>query len=373
MKQFKFSTEIDFIGVPIKLTYEATERSKADKKWLRGKMSDDQQITLPRLISRILAAFGLNGIDFGFDGLGVRNIEINFDLDNELVDFKSKMDANELWLKFSFNFREIKVGNKKGFVFEFIPDDSKSNGDQNNRLAFPGGLPLIKDELKNNLYIEFSKVVVATISDPANKEIKEGLQILGKYKIFGSEQDIDIYLFGPDPSAPTARSLSMQSRSANGVMANKLTKWFDVDKSLGPFTLRKIGFQYDELVWAMVSSDFKMGPLIFSMEGLKVGFPLKAPPPIDQIEFGLNGIGVSVADGPIQITGSFLKSSDPKFENYYSGMALISLSEFTVEAFGGYGELPNKDKAFFIFTSVNAPHWRTAFFLCKGIFFGFWL
>lgn len=118
-----------------------------------------------------------------------------------------------------------------------------------------------------------------------------------------------------------------------------------------------------------MSADLKIGPLTFSMEGLKIGSPIKFPPAASDIEFGINGVGISMDNGSIQLSGAFMKA--PDIENYYSGMAIISMSELTIDAFGGFGELPDKSKAVFVFASVNIPIGGPPFFFVKGFSLGF--
>lgn len=244
---YEFSTDIDFIDIPITLSYKGGHKDEQGniEKILRGN-TGEEEITFIKMLNKLLAVFGATELDLGFEGLGFKNIEVAFDLAAHTVAFKSTVGLKELeWLRFNFNFREIKTPENKGFIFEFIPDATADN----NKLSFPGGLPVIKDELKENLYIVFEKVIIATTSDPENKDIKEGFYFKGKSKIFGSEEPIDLYLFEPSRNAQ-ARHITSRNTSAPEAkaIANDSTKWFDINKSLGPFTLRKIGFQYDDLV-----------------------------------------------------------------------------------------------------------------------------
>ena len=356
MNYYEFSTDIEFLDIPVRLSYTSENQEAGKDEVLKGEMTKDE-ITFLDIINKVLALFGGSGFgqDLDFQGLGVSQVFINFNLNKKTVNFNSTVKAEVLNFDFKFNFWEIEEN--EGFVFELVFDE---------KLKLPGGLPVIRDELKNNVYIHFDKILIATKEDKKN-DIKEGFQFLGKRKIFGSEEEIDLYLFGPNPNTPQ----SYDTERSTAALANKNTKWYDIDKSLGPFTLRKIGFQYDELAWALVNADLKLGPLTFSVEGLKIGSPIKFPPKANDIEFGVNGIGLSMDNGPIRLTGSFLKASDIDKENYYSGLAILSLSEFTIDAFGGYGKLPNGSKSVFVFASVNFPIGGPPFFFVTGFSLGF--
>lgn len=361
--KYEFRSDITFLNIPLTIIYKSEEDSEKEDRILTFDMTGEK-LTFPALIEKVLNLFGGAGFEknFAFEGLSIKDVEVIFNLSKKTVAFRSLVECKELKLDFNFNFWEIIAENgEEGFVFEFVLDE---------KLSLPGNLPVIKDELKNNVKVVFDKIVVATHEDK-KKGIKQGFQFLGKAKVFKAEQPIDIYLFSP---AKNQNLQSAYARSANApkgdAPANNSTKWFNIDKSLGPLGLRKIGFQFEDgMLWALVSVDFLMGPLTFSLEGLKIGSPLKLPPAAEDIEFGLNGVGLSMSEGPIQITGSFLKSAS--IPDYYSGMAIIQLSEIAIDAFGGYGELANGEKAVFVFVSLDAPLGGPPFFFVKGFSLGF--
>lgn len=361
--KYEFRTDIRVLDIPIRLIFKSDDTNPSKEiKYLEGKSKEE--ISFLKIVDRILKLFGGDGFEqqLQFKGFTFREIEVKFDLKEKKISFSCdgalKYEPINLDLDFTFKFEELKTPqNEEAFLFEFILDEP---------ISPPGNLPIVKNELKDNLQFVFGKFVIAT-DDIPERNISKGLRFVGKTKLFGSEQPIDLYLFGPARNNQTQRT-----RGAGGSEAtpNKLTKWIEINKNLGPLTLQKIGFQFDDgMLWAMINTDLKMGPLNLSIEGLKVGSPIKFPPEAEDIKFGVNGVGLSMNTGPISITGAFLK--DPNRENYYSGIALIQLSEFSIDAIGGYGELPNGDKAVFVFVSVDIPLGGPPFFFVKGFSLGF--
>lgn len=360
--QHEFQTEVEFLNIPMTIVYEIEQETPAGEKILQWNIED--KITFPQIIDKVLKLFGGNGFkeNFEFEGLSFSKTKLTFNLSKKTMAFESLVELKEVKLDFQFNFWELKSPNgEKDFVFEFILKEE---------LRLPGGLPVIKDELKNNVVLEFDKILVATRA-VEEKGIKQGFQFLGKAKVFSYEQDIDLYLFGPSAENNDLERFSRSPESSEGTApANNSTKWIDINKTLGPLGLRKIGFQFDGgKIWALMSVDFLMGPMTFSLEGLKVGTKLALPPKAEDIEFGINGVGLSMKNDPIQITGAFLKS--PTIPNYYSGLAIIQFTELTIDAFGGYGELEDGSKAVFVFASVNIPMGGPPFFFVKGFSLGF--
>ena len=154
--------------------------------------------------------------------------------------------------------------------------------------------------------------------------------------------------------------------------ANDKTKWIDIDKTFGPIALHKIGFKYEDgAVWALINVDFLLGPLVFSLQGLKVGCQLKFPPKGEDFSVGIDGLGLRMDAGPVSLTGAFMKTPTAATEEYYQGLAILTFMELTIEAFGGYGAMPNGDKAVFVFASVNYPFGGPPFFFIKGFSLGF--
>ncbi|MEM9920885.1 MAG: DUF6603 domain-containing protein [Bacteroidota bacterium] len=320
---------------------------------------------------------------FGFED-GKSPIELNKFAIDELT---AKARKN----KFSFSvndrifFQTFKQDDPSGPTPLVFAVDFGAQG----RLTIPDSIPVIKDALSDpdKFLVELSRIVVAT-ADVANEEepeksIKKGLQILGKIKFFSFEQDINLYLFRPGKqSAPKTQLLRTSSQSGghrsdrvgaatvqSAPKSAGLTKWIDVQKTLGPITIQKIGFQYkDGKIWFMINLDFKLGGFDLSLQGFRLGLPPKFPPP--KPSFAVDGVGLSFQKGAVQIAGAFLKA--PDIPNYYSGFALIKTAKLTVTAFGGYGELPdNQGRSIFIFASLDMPLGGPPFFFVTGLSLGF--
>lgn len=255
-------------------------------------------------------------------------------------------------------------------------------------LTFPKNIPVIQDSLSDpeTFMIQLSRIVIATADIPnesePDKSIRKGMQILGKVRFFSFEQDINLYLFQPakDPKTGLVHSQSNETghRSDSGWQvpkttlppaSNDSTKWINIDKTLGPLSLRKIGFQFkDGKIWFLINLDFKLGGFDLSLQGFRLGFPPQLPPPVPN--FGLDGIGLSFQKGSVTVAGAFLKA--PNIPNYYSGFALVKTAKLSINAFGGYGELPDgKGRSIFIFASLNMPLGGPPVFFVTGLSLGF--
>jgi len=137
--------------------------------------------------------------------------------------------------------------------------------------------------------------------------------------------------------------------------------WFNVNKSIGPATLDRIGMRYEGgRVWLLVDADFTLSGLSLGLQGLALGTKLDDPA---AISVNLDGLSVDFSSGPLTIAGGFLHLGDD-----YLGEAQVKAATFGLTAIGGYAP---DDKSFFIFVRLNAPLGGPPFFFVTGIAGGF--
>ncbi|HWF78637.1 MAG TPA: DUF6603 domain-containing protein [Caulobacteraceae bacterium] len=137
--------------------------------------------------------------------------------------------------------------------------------------------------------------------------------------------------------------------------------WFNVNKSIGPATLDRIGVRYESgRVWLLVDADFTLSGLALGLQGLALGTKLEDP---KAISVNLDGMSVDFSSGPLSIAGGFLHLGDD-----YLGEARVKAATFGLTAIGGYAP---DDKSFFIFVRLNAPLGGPPFFFVTGVAGGF--
>jgi len=162
--------------------------------------------------------------------------------------------------------------------------------------------------------------------------------------------------------------------------AEAATKWFEVDKSLGPVTVRRVGLAYDKgRVGIKFDASLQLNVLTFSIDGLGMTYPLdKFTEPsqfLKHVEFTLDGMGLALGNGPIEIGGSLLRVP-PQLERVLEleGTLLVRAASFSFSAFGSYIELKDKTTslmAFGVLLAELGDPTGTGAFLITGLAFGF--
>jgi hypothetical protein len=162
-----------------------------------------------------------------------------------------------------------------------------------------------------------------------------------------------------------------------GEAASK-AKWTKVDKKIGPVTLQRLGFMYNEgRVVLLLDASMLMGGMGMQLISLGLGFKLEWKFPPSLPEFYIDGIGLSYTKDPIRISGMFLRATPIKDVEQYSyyGSAQLSLAQFSVSGIGAYSKLiePKPDGAisFFIYAMYAGAIGGPAFFFVTGIAAGF--
>lgn len=156
-----------------------------------------------------------------------------------------------------------------------------------------------------------------------------------------------------------------------GAISSK-AKWKKIDKRIGPVSLQRIGFAYDDgKVILLLDASMTMIGLGVQLMGFGLGFRLKWPP--ETPDFYLDGLGLSYSRPPIEISGAFLHSTrmyEGEEIDEYSGGAIIKISKFSIAAIGAYAKV--KDEAsLFIYGVFDGPIGGPAFFFVTGIAAGF--
>ena len=142
-------------------------------------------------------------------------------------------------------------------------------------------------------------------------------------------------------------------------------KWFDVNKTIGPGQLKRLGLQYfDDELHFLVDMQMSLGPLIIGLDGLSLGSPLDRLDP----KFSLSGLSLSYVKGPTQVTGALLYN---ELDDSYQGLAVIKAGSLNIAALGGYKEHNGQPSLFIYGVSHFAVGVGPAFMQVTGLSAGF--
>jgi hypothetical protein len=169
----------------------------------------------------------------------------------------------------------------------------------------------------------------------------------------------------PPPATPT------QAQTDDKVL------WYKIQRNFGPLHFERVGFQYQsapgqkaELLF-LLDAALSAAGLTLALEGLSVGLSLADLAAIPS--FSLRGLGIDYKGGPVEIGGSFLKSSityNNKSYTAYSGRALLKAETLTIGAIGSYIQL-DEGPSLFVYAFLDYPIGGPAFFFVRGLAAGF--
>ena len=179
----------------------------------------------------------------------------------------------------------------------------------------------------------------------------------------------------PPLMLPASRAGEKSELTKETPAESSTAKWIDIKKSLGPLYFGRVGFQYqDQKIGLLLDAAVDLAGLRVGLMGFRVAFPLQAltgnEPPSP--EFGLDGLELAYATGPVQITGSFLKVPDKKPDqpDQYDGMALIKAADFMIAGLGSYTTVAGAP-SMFIYAVLHAELGGPPFFRVQGLAAGF--
>lgn len=150
--------------------------------------------------------------------------------------------------------------------------------------------------------------------------------------------------------------------------------WLDVNKTLGPVSLRQVGLNYSSGEASIgFSAGLSMGGFSLDVQGLAITFPLPLPsmPAGHTVGFDIQGLSIDFQKGGLTIGGAFLKVVDQGVTNYF-GEVVVQVGSFGFNAIGGYAPAHDgTDAAFFIYARLEIPLGGPPFLFVTGLAFGF--
>jgi hypothetical protein len=153
------------------------------------------------------------------------------------------------------------------------------------------------------------------------------------------------------------------------------TTWIELNKALGPLSVRRIGLSYEApRVGVKFDATLQLSVLTLTLDGLGVSYPindfsdLSVSKILKNLDFTLDGMGLALAAGPIEIGGSLLVVKRSPLE--IEGTLLIRTAGFSLSAFGSYADLngtPSVMAYAVLLKALGGP----SFFFVTGLAFGF--
>lgn len=147
--------------------------------------------------------------------------------------------------------------------------------------------------------------------------------------------------------------------------------WINVNKQFGVFQFDRVGVEYSDNVLSFaLDAGIAMGPVIFTVVGLKVGSKLSQFAPV----FDLSGLALALTLPSLTIAGAFLR-----YQQEYYGQAMVQAPAFGFKVLGGWSPSYVDDKkkdhpsSFFLYASIRIPLGGPPFFFVTGLAGGFGL
>lgn len=222
------------------------------------------------------------------------------------------------------------------------------------------GLPVVGNlDVMDKIHIKDMRALILTSDyenltihemDITNLSLDKGLYLLSDLVLIDKKIPINI----PITSQKEASDNSASEKS------KELT--VDINKNLGPFSLKKIGASYsDKTAYFLMYASFNENTLSFALDNLGIGYNIAEKKP----DFMLKGLSVDVKTSALTIGGGFIKSN----EHTYKGSLLIGLSSLNVTAVGAYTS--GETDSVFAFALLRADIGGPPCFFITGLAMGF--
>lgn len=174
-------------------------------------------------------------------------------------------------------------------------------------------------------------------------------------------------------TAPDEAAKAIQTASANNDKGTSLAdsaanepeiSWIKVNKTLGPFTLARIGGSFaNQKFTILLDASVSAAGLTLRLYGLGLSSNIS---PI-KLDFMLSGMGLSFARGPVELSGGL---ATPDMGKTFFGEVLIRTKGFGLSAIGAYYN-KKEYKSLFVFGMLELPLGGPPAFFVTGLAAGF--
>lgn len=210
------------------------------------------------------------------------------------------------------------------------------------------------------------------IAPIGEEEIKQDKTIEAKLQIGQIAIPMELPLEFNANASPSANStdsplLINQSPDASQEETTT-TKWFDLQKKIGPIHFNRlgVGYQNGDIKFS-IDASFALSALTIELMGLSVSSSLAEFKP----HFDLRGLGIDFKNDTLEISGALLRqkvkeaNSEESYDEY-DGQALLKTAEFTLGALGSYAKVQGHP-SLFMYASLNKPIGGPAAFFVTGL------
>lgn len=207
--------------------------------------------------------------------------------------------------------------------------------------------------------------------DEAKIVIKRGLTASATMKFGNLTRDLSLPVSDKSSNDGAPQMGDSDSTTDNDdTSISDNSKWFKVQKSFGPVYFEKVGVQYkDNTLSFLLTASLSVAGLTLELDGLSVGSGLSEFKP----QFDLHGIGIDYKNGPVEISGAFLRKrvgTGPQAHDEYAGRAMIKTEKLTLTALGSYMMLDDHP-SLFVYALLDYPIGGPSFFFVTGLSAGF--
>jgi hypothetical protein len=208
-----------------------------------------------------------------------------------------------------------------------------------------------------------------------------GPAVLMQLALGAASETLSLGLAAADTPATPSRTATATAMTAPVTPKQAQTDdnvlWYKLQTAYGPVQVNRVGVAYRHAAGQpatlafLLDAAISVGGLTLSCDGLSVQVALADLTAVPT--FSLNGLGLSYSEGPVEISGAFLKTTltyQEKDYDAFSGKAVIRTKAFTVGALGSYVQL-DAGPSMFVYAFLDYPIGGPAFFFVRGLAAGF--
>jgi hypothetical protein len=178
-------------------------------------------------------------------------------------------------------------------------------------------------------------------------------------------------------------SFSVQLYDANDQPSSQVI--IPIQRALGPLRAEKLGIgwvQSNDMLSLLFDGGISLAGFSVDLQGLSIGVPLATPTDFSSYDLDLDGLGMTLAEGAVEISAALMKlppdpnAVPPRTYTEYDGEAMVKAANFALEALGSYAYVtdPNSSTGYtslFIFAILDAVLGGPEFFFVTGLAAGF--
>ncbi|MCJ1397775.1 hypothetical protein MMC11_000971 [Xylographa trunciseda] len=175
--------------------------------------------------------------------------------------------------------------------------------------------------------------------------------------------------------APVQKDISSEEKELSDVGLDSPIEMTPFERKIGPLTISSLGLKYqDGIIHVLLDAMVALGPLEFSLEGLKIELDVSKANIHDlkglSLHVGLSGLGLEVRKGKFYLAGTFKRIETPTEVGFAGGLS-VSCSPYSFLAAGAYIEEAAGYKTVFGFLMLHGPLMSVGWAEVTGITGGF--